>query len=274
MRISELQGNDRELAAALFEDITPTIFPEDFPLTFLSQLPRLLIRNKFLAKVSDDAGLTLLHRAALKGNLQVCTQLLEGGADVNARDDKGMTPLHHATMRNSIPIMKEMIRPDTQIDAQDDDGNTSLHHATCQEAVTFLLRHGANPNIQNHQGKLPVEKFSYDAIAAATTDIYNIIHQDIENPSYLTKKRLLNKDKITDLTQNICGAGLFYEKLFRPLLDSKKPKDRQLLDDVFHALPSQWQIRFTHLYTVFAREQTQKLFDPLSLSQTGYVERG
>ncbi len=261
MKLSELPEEDRKLAEKCFQHMDLPSLPTDSP---LHNLPELLRQHRFLVKVTDDEGKTLLHWASLKGDDAACTELLKGGADVNARDNEGTTPLY---WHLQVSTAKALIRPDTQINAQDHDGNTLLHMAFESGAVGLLLRHGANPNIQNHEGRLPAQgHYTNIEIKTAIRDINNIISNQLKDPSYLTRKRLLNKDKVTDLTQNICASGLFYEKLFRPLLNSGNPEDRQLLDDVFHAFPSQWQIRFTHLYTVFAREQTQKAFDPMALT--------
>jgi ankyrin repeat protein len=66
---------------------------------------------------TDPKPTAALHLAAARGNVETLQLLLDHGADINARAELGMTPLMWAA---------QMGRP---------------------AAVTFLLAHGANPNI-------------------------------------------------------------------------------------------------------------------------------
>lgn len=64
----------------------------------------------------DDTDSTLLHMAVFYGNLDICEQLINAGADVNAADVLGETPLFVA-VRKGKPAIAELLL---------------THGATCQ----------------------------------------------------------------------------------------------------------------------------------------------
>ena len=132
---------------------------------------------------------TILHSAAR--NLfydceDILNLLLDKGLSSRSTDDAGMTVLHHALWRPPSDIVgrrkrdmvqwsKNMkkIRPDAldkklrllirrgaQVNAQDSDGNTPLHlaaHRGQREPIGTLLELGANREIEDRNGLLPVD---------------------------------------------------------------------------------------------------------------------
>jgi hypothetical protein len=69
-------------------------------------------------------------------------------------------PLNVAAMYGSVPDVEKILQRDPgAINAQDDEGMTPLAGAVARErfdVVTFLLDHGADPNIPNKQGLTPL----------------------------------------------------------------------------------------------------------------------
>ena len=55
---------------------------------------------------SDSPRVTLLHKAARRGNVKKFREALETADDVNPNDRYGDTPLHHAAERGCLPIVK------------------------------------------------------------------------------------------------------------------------------------------------------------------------
>lgn len=53
-----------------------------------------------------DTGTSLLHSAALEGNVDVAIALLKNGANVNARDEALLTPLHLAVSAGQLDLSK------------------------------------------------------------------------------------------------------------------------------------------------------------------------
>ena len=76
------------------------------------------------------SGLTPLHRAALRGELNIIEALLKAGADVNAQNDFQESPLHFACKRGHPMIIHAILERGADIRATDKLGKSALHHAT------------------------------------------------------------------------------------------------------------------------------------------------
>ncbi len=79
-------------------------------------------------------GYTVLHWAVENGQKDIAEKLLDMGADVDIQDFFGMTPLHTAAHN------PKNIKPSIQ-----------------NEIIELLLREGANPNLYNENGQLPID---------------------------------------------------------------------------------------------------------------------
>ena len=97
----------------------------------------------------DESPLML---AAIKGQQDVVTKLIERDADINK---PGWTPLHYATTSGHVAIMKQLLDKDAFIDAQSPNGTTPLMMAAMygsDAAVKLLLDEGADPLMKNQLG--------------------------------------------------------------------------------------------------------------------------
>lgn len=97
----------------------------------------------------DESPLML---AALKGQQDVVTRLIEREADINK---PGWAPLHYAATGGHVAIMKQLLDKYAFIDAQSPNGTTPLMMAAMYgttEAVKLLLDEGADPFMKNQQG--------------------------------------------------------------------------------------------------------------------------
>jgi peptidoglycan/LPS O-acetylase OafA/YrhL len=83
-------------------------------------------RRETIDSPDPELGITPLGWAALKGELDVVTRLLESGADVNRANRDGSTPLHCAAFLGR------------------------------HEVVAVLIAHGADVNARNHAGEHPL----------------------------------------------------------------------------------------------------------------------
>jgi ankyrin repeat protein len=110
----------------------------------------------------DDEGRTPLFSAVLGGSLALLGLLLEAKADVNARDEHGWTALHVAA-EEVIPEMASLLLArGADPNAADDEGNTPLGRAVFSargryEVVRLLRKHGAKDDLPNKSGETPRE---------------------------------------------------------------------------------------------------------------------
>lgn len=110
-------------------------------------------RRSFRSGVDmDDRGWTLLHIGCRKGDLKQVKRLLNEGMDVNVAawgpKSKGITPLHLAAEGGHLEVMDELLERGANIDARTKGacGWTPLHSAAKErrrEAVKFLVENGA-----------------------------------------------------------------------------------------------------------------------------------
>ncbi|KAM5580658.1 phytochrome-interacting ankyrin-repeat protein 1 [Rosa sericea] len=105
----------------------------------------------------DDRGWTVLHIGCRKGDLKEVKRLLDQGVlDVNVatcsgQKSRGVTPLHLAAEGGHVDVMDELLQRGANIDARTKQlggacGWTPLHNAAKErrrEAVKFLVENGA-----------------------------------------------------------------------------------------------------------------------------------
>lgn len=105
---------------------------------------RVEVRN-----AKDESPLML---AAIKGELELCRQLITRDADVNK---PGWTPLHYAATGGRMAVVQLLLDNFAYIDAESPNGSTPLMMAAMYgstDMVTLLLGAGADPGLRNAQG--------------------------------------------------------------------------------------------------------------------------
>ena len=80
--------------------------------------------------VQAAGALPTLHEAARDGQLDVVTDLLAQGADVNAKDPSGATALHYSAMRGHEEIAKVLLANGADVNSTDEANRTALDFAT------------------------------------------------------------------------------------------------------------------------------------------------
>lgn len=107
--------------------------------------------------ILNKQGESPLMLAALKGQLELASQMVEKGADVNKT---GWTPLHYAASNSNLPLIKLLLENSAYIDAESPNGTTPLMMASMYgsaEAVKLLLEEGADPQLKNQQGMTAIQ---------------------------------------------------------------------------------------------------------------------
>ena len=112
----------------------------------------------------DSQGFTALHRAAASGKALDVVALSSAGADLNAATRRGrLTPLHVAVWRRAgLATVRALIAARADVDAADWWGATALHRAardsrTDREVVEALLAAGAAANARDSLSLTPLD---------------------------------------------------------------------------------------------------------------------
>ncbi|CAN9510172.1 unnamed protein product [Ophioblennius macclurei] len=110
--------------------------------------------------IQDADGLSPLHHAALSGNKELISLLLEAQAAVDIKDHKGMRPLHYAAWQGKTEPMKMLLKAGSSVNGQSDEGQIPLHLSAQHghyDGSEMLLQHQSNPCISDTAGKTPLD---------------------------------------------------------------------------------------------------------------------
>lgn len=123
-------------------------------------LVKLLLDLKADINKPDFNGRTPLMIAALRGETEIVSMLIEKGANINSVDNKKCSALMYAAghnlLRPNIPVMEKLVAGGSLMDAKDRRGWTPLMYAfkRCRkEEVQWLIRKGANPYEPDSRGE-------------------------------------------------------------------------------------------------------------------------
>ncbi|XP_063968894.1 ankyrin-2-like isoform X9 [Lytechinus pictus] len=108
----------------------------------------------------DENGLNALHLSSKEGHLNIVTELLKRGADVDAATKKGNTALHIASLAGQEDIVRVLVEFNANVNVQSQNGFTPLYMAAQEnhvKVVKFLLANGANQNLATEDGFLPLD---------------------------------------------------------------------------------------------------------------------
>lgn len=121
----------------------------------------LLLRRDADVNAAAENGWTALMIASVKGHVDVAETLLEHGADPNKADIYSWTPLMRAISekrRRMVELLLE--QEDIKVNQPGENGVTALHLAALKataDLVELLLAHGADPGIEDHSGRTPLD---------------------------------------------------------------------------------------------------------------------
>lgn len=117
------------------------------------EVAKVLIANPAtLVEVRSSKDESPLMLAAIKGQLEVCRQLIARDADVNK---PGWTPLHYAASGGKTEVVQLLLEHYAYIDAESPNGSTPLMMAAMYgttDTVKALLAAGADPGLKNSRG--------------------------------------------------------------------------------------------------------------------------
>lgn len=83
----------------------------------------------------NDTGETALHLAVYAGNMNIVEQLIDHGANVDAKNEYGETPLFYAARRNMPALVRLLLQRGADIDTIDRYGEKAADHSTTEHTT-------------------------------------------------------------------------------------------------------------------------------------------
>ncbi|XP_076279318.1 uncharacterized protein LOC143208632 isoform X2 [Lasioglossum baleicum] len=169
------------------------------------------IKRGVIVNFKDTDGRTPLHHAVNNGNIDVVNTLLKNGAEVAQITNKGNTPLHIASSKGYTEVVEVLLQHVSHDELNDfinarttSGGTTSLHVAAKNgflEVVKSLLKHGAIYNIENKEGKIPID-LSKDQKVTNLLKLIEELFRDIKNGNVesISKLRAVKPDEFLAVT--------------------------------------------------------------------------
>mmetsp|Transcript_7535 Transcript_7535/g.14959 ORF Transcript_7535/g.14959 Transcript_7535/m.14959 type:complete len:441 (+) Transcript_7535:45-1367(+) len=130
----------------------------------VGEVERLLEKRARLDATEKVAGMTVLNKAAFKGNTAVVALLVKKGAKLDSKDKSGATPMHNAAYKGSLDTVKLLLDLNAEVNPKDSYGRTPLDKAMTNlhdDVVEFLRSHG---------GEAPMIEAEHDPFKRAFSD--------------------------------------------------------------------------------------------------------
>jgi ankyrin repeat protein len=105
-------------------------------------------RTAIFAAGVDDS------RAKVDARVECVRQLVQAGADMNARDNNGNTPLHETFLTD---VIEELLKLGADVNARNKDGETPIFTTVDENAIPLFIEHGADLSICNNKGETVME---------------------------------------------------------------------------------------------------------------------
>ncbi|XP_070580993.1 LOW QUALITY PROTEIN: caskin-2-like [Ptychodera flava] len=151
-------GKEQELLQAVKTEDLVTV---QRIVTKLKSKPKKLGSRKSGSSYQDSDGFSALHHAALNGNCEILSTLLEGHLmPVDLKDNRGMRPLHYAAWQGKLDPVFLLLRSGSSSNDSSNEGDTPLHLASqygSYDVAETLLQHQSKPTTKNKQGKTPLD---------------------------------------------------------------------------------------------------------------------
>lgn len=177
------------------------------PFIIMRTLDSQVINKGANVNAKDKFGRTPLRGAARLGKTRNIDVLLKNGANVNQKDNSGENALFWAVRR--IDALRMLIAAGADLESKTDSfhwSRTVLHVAATSgltEAVELLLEEGANVNVQNKFGFTPLmNAVAFDHIETVKILLKHGADVNIKNKKGKTAFSLTAKEEIIRLLEN------------------------------------------------------------------------
>lgn len=188
--------------------------------------PFMLAKGIYTANEGATIPLPLHDAIEKRAPLKVIKDILDKGANINARDEYGNTPLHLATCNLYLEISRLLLDRGAEVDAKDNNGETALYscsdnrHDEILPILQLLLDKGADINCTVNDGTTPLFR-------AAEAGYQHIVRLLLENKANVDAK---TNDGWTPLNIAVVNANpLDIGTKQRPYDDNRRLVSIQLL---------------------------------------------
>ena len=204
---------------------------DEIIIAIINETKARLISNKqkfdeFINEVEETEGFTPLHYSSFRGNIKICSILIENGANINKLSIHNYNMIHMAAKGNqpgTIVFFKEKYLQ--KIEALDDKGCTPLHLAVqfgSEAALLFLLAFGVNVNYKDNKGYTPLHyAVKFNKLKIAKKLIQRGANKDLRDYEINFTPVEMAKGK-NDFIEVFRKKGIFEILFLRPNIVKKK----------------------------------------------------
>ncbi|XP_030064130.1 LOW QUALITY PROTEIN: caskin-2 [Microcaecilia unicolor] len=172
----------------------------------------------------DSDGFSALHHAALSGNPELISLLLEMQAAVDIKDSNGMRPLHYAAWQGKPEPVHLLLRAAASVNTASIDGQIPLHLSAQYghyEVSEMLLQHQSNPCHINKAKKTPLDlscEFGRLKVVQLLLNSHLSVAllegqaKDASDPNYTTPLHLASKNGHKEIIWQLLKAGIEINK--------------------------------------------------------------
>ncbi|KAG7463949.1 hypothetical protein MATL_G00182100 [Megalops atlanticus] len=160
----------------------------------------------------NHKGETLLHLAAIKGDVGMVKELLDQGADPNLKDHAGWTPLHEACNLGHLGVVEVLLQQGALLNTPGYQNDSPLHDAVQNghmAIVKLLLAHGASRDVLNMFGMRPVD-------CAETAEMRTVLQAAGPHPPSTPLSPSASVSKVPGSVQREGGVIFLGSKLTAP----------------------------------------------------------
>lgn len=203
------------------------------PLDIAATLGRTVILTLFIDKLQGNIekgkiktfGWSALHRAAIKGEVAICKQLISrseclGIEDFTLLENDTWISLHEAVISNS-PHRNEIVRVLLEknphsVNFQEENGDTPLHLAMRKghlDTVHLLLTYQANLNVSNNDGMTPFTYWKHHKELYSTGCVENYLKQSENFNMHVEWKGIFVQDLYQECWNYFSGEDKFSKEV-------------------------------------------------------------
>ncbi len=165
-----------------------------------------LLENGADPNARTKLGAAPLHIAAKKES-EIIRLLIAYGADPNARDENGLTPLMAAASAGQVHNVKLLLTAGADLNGRDEQGSTALMRTVIQgspNGVEVLLENGAEINAKSTEGRTALW-LSRQILASTQKSLANAYRKNSEELIKELRIKLANHEEVFRILQSSGG---------------------------------------------------------------------